>query len=151
MNSGSYSASELRTQQVSIRSDSQSDAPNFCCIAIYDIFQRLKKCLVAGFELITSNCQEFERGRIIGLKEAGGTNWRIARHMGLSDTAIRRCWQEWVNNCRFQRHDGSGRPRAQADREDRLIVKSAVTAPNSLLSSIRRAARIRVPTMTIHR
>ncbi|GFX15417.1 uncharacterized protein TNCV_3303461 [Trichonephila clavipes] len=71
--------------------------------------------------------------------------------MGLSDVTIRRCWQEWVNNFRFQRHDGSGRPRAKADREDRLIVKSAVTAPNLLLSTIRRAARTRVSTLTIHR
>ncbi|GFV14582.1 HTH_Tnp_Tc3_2 domain-containing protein [Trichonephila clavipes] len=59
---------------------------------------------------------EFERGRIIGLKE--------------------------------KRHEGSGRPRAAADREDRLIVKSAVTAPDSSLSTIRRATRTRVP---IHR
>ncbi|GFX82683.1 uncharacterized protein TNCV_1193581 [Trichonephila clavipes] len=35
---------------------------------------------------------EFERGRIIGLKEEGWANRRIARHMGRSDAAIRRCW-----------------------------------------------------------
>ncbi|GFT97166.1 hypothetical protein TNCV_3858241 [Trichonephila clavipes] len=34
---------------------------------------------------------EFERGRIIELKEGGWANWRIARHMGRSDGAIRRC------------------------------------------------------------
>ncbi|GFW32248.1 HTH_Tnp_Tc3_2 domain-containing protein [Trichonephila clavipes] len=50
---------------------------------------------------------EFERGHIIGLKEAGWANRRIARHMGRNDTAIRRCWKEWVNNGRFQRHVGS--------------------------------------------
>ncbi|GFU17282.1 uncharacterized protein TNCV_1854941 [Trichonephila clavipes] len=71
--------------------------------------------------------------------------------MGLSDAAIRKCLQEWVNNGRFQRHDCSGRFRAEADREDRLIVKSAVTAPNSLLSTIRRVARTRLSPMTIHR
>ncbi|GFT40434.1 hypothetical protein TNCV_1646361 [Trichonephila clavipes] len=32
---------------------------------------------------------EFERGRIIGLEEAGWANRRIARHMGRSDAAIR--------------------------------------------------------------
>ncbi|GFU98625.1 hypothetical protein TNCV_3654561 [Trichonephila clavipes] len=41
---------------------------------------------------------EFERGRIIEPKEAGWTNRRIAHHMGRSDVAIRRCWQEWVEN-----------------------------------------------------
>ncbi|GFT25615.1 hypothetical protein TNCV_1965321 [Trichonephila clavipes] len=44
---------------------------------------------------------------------AGYANWRIARLTGLNDAAIRRFWQEWVENGRFQRH-GSGRPRATA-------------------------------------
>ncbi|GFW28761.1 HTH_Tnp_Tc3_2 domain-containing protein [Trichonephila clavipes] len=39
---------------------------------------------------------EFEKGRIIGLKEAGWANQRIAPYMGRSNVAIRRCWQEWV-------------------------------------------------------
>lgn len=94
---------------------------------------------------------ELERGRIIGFKEAGWSNRRIARHMGRSDAAIRRCWQQWVDNGRVERRDGSGRPRATTDREDRLIVRAAVTAPDSSLSSIRRATRTRVTTMTIHR
>ncbi|GFW32849.1 HTH_Tnp_Tc3_2 domain-containing protein [Trichonephila clavipes] len=36
--------------------------------------------------------------------------------MGRRDAAIRRCWQEWVANGRFQRHDGNSCPRATADR-----------------------------------
>ncbi|GFX97086.1 HTH_Tnp_Tc3_2 domain-containing protein [Trichonephila clavipes] len=71
--------------------------------------------------------------------------------MDQSFTAIRRCWQDWVDNGRFQRHEGSGRSRAIADREDRLTVRSAVTAPDSSLSTVRRATRTRVSTMTIHR
>ncbi|GFS70039.1 HTH_Tnp_Tc3_2 domain-containing protein [Trichonephila clavipes] len=69
---------------------------------------------------------EFERGRIIGLKDGGWANRRIARHMGRSNAAIRRCWQEWVDNSRFQRHDGCGRPRDTADQENRLIVRSTI-------------------------
>ncbi|GFV14356.1 hypothetical protein TNCV_807881 [Trichonephila clavipes] len=38
-----------------------------------------------------------------------------------------------------------------ADREDRLIVKSAVTAPDSSLSTIRHAIHTRVSAMTFHR
>ncbi|GFV89451.1 HTH_Tnp_Tc3_2 domain-containing protein [Trichonephila clavipes] len=56
-----------------------------------------------------------------------------------------------VDDGRFQRHDGSGRPRATADREDRLTVISAVTAPDSSLSSIRHETRIGVSTITIHK
>ncbi|GFS56807.1 HTH_Tnp_Tc3_2 domain-containing protein [Trichonephila clavipes] len=71
--------------------------------------------------------------------------------MGRSDAAIRRCWQECVDSGRFQHHDDSGRHRATADREDRLTVRSAVTAPDSSLSTIRRVTRTCVSIMTIHR
>ncbi|GFY11559.1 HTH_Tnp_Tc3_2 domain-containing protein [Trichonephila clavipes] len=74
---------------------------------------------------------EFERGRIIGLKEAGWVNRRIAR----SDAAIRGRWQEWLEDGRFQVHEGSGRPWATADWEEKLIVRSAVTASDSSLST----------------
>ncbi|GFX61079.1 HTH_Tnp_Tc3_2 domain-containing protein [Trichonephila clavipes] len=95
---------------------------------------------------------EFEKGLIIGLKEASRANRRIARHMGRSDAAIRRCWQEWLDNGRFQCHDGSGQPRATADREDRLIVRSAVTISDSSLSTVSQATtRTRVCNTTIHR
>ncbi|GFW84345.1 HTH_Tnp_Tc3_2 domain-containing protein [Trichonephila clavipes] len=94
---------------------------------------------------------EFERGRIIGRKEGGWANWRTACQMGQSDAAIRRCWQELVGYGRFQRHDGSGRPRATADQESILITRSGVTALDSSLSTIRRTTRTRVSTMNIHR
>ncbi|GFW84810.1 uncharacterized protein TNCV_680981 [Trichonephila clavipes] len=38
---------------------------------------------------------KFERGRIIGFKEVDWANRRIACHMGRTEAAIRRCWQEW--------------------------------------------------------
>ncbi|GFV71070.1 hypothetical protein TNCV_3703921 [Trichonephila clavipes] len=77
MNSGSYSASVLCTQQMSIRNDSQTDDQNFCCIAIKDIFQRLKNAsprASSSFKL-----SELERGHIIALKEVDLANWRIAQ------------------------------------------------------------------------
>ncbi|GFV36471.1 HTH_Tnp_Tc3_2 domain-containing protein [Trichonephila clavipes] len=94
---------------------------------------------------------EIERSRIIELKEVGLANRRIVRHLGRSDAANRRYWQEWVENGRFQGHDGSGRPRATEDRKDRLIVRSDVTAFNSSSSTIRGTTSTRGPTMTIHR
>ncbi|GFW20546.1 HTH_Tnp_Tc3_2 domain-containing protein [Trichonephila clavipes] len=104
----------------------------------------------SGIRAHYKQLSEFERDRIIGLKDAGWANWRIARHMSRSDVAIRKCWQEWVDNGRFQRRDGSGRPKATADREDRLTVRSTVIALDSSLSAIRRATRTPVSTMTIH-
>ncbi|GFV47847.1 hypothetical protein TNCV_2369411 [Trichonephila clavipes] len=46
--------------------------------------------------------------------------------MGRSGTTIRRGWQEWVDNGRLQHHDGSGRLRATADREDRWMMFSNI-------------------------
>ncbi|GFW95848.1 DUF4817 domain-containing protein [Trichonephila clavipes] len=51
--------------------------------------------------------------------------------MGQREEAIKRCWQEWVHSGKFQRHDSSGRPRATADRKDRLIVRLVITALDS--------------------
>ncbi|GFX90893.1 HTH_Tnp_Tc3_2 domain-containing protein [Trichonephila clavipes] len=56
-----------------------------------------------------------------------------------------------MDNGRFQRHDGSGQPRATTDRENKLIVRSTVTAPDSSLSTVGRATRTRVSNITIHR
>ncbi|UYV83849.1 hypothetical protein LAZ67_X000408 [Cordylochernes scorpioides] len=94
---------------------------------------------------------EFETSRAIGLKEAGWSNRLIARHLCRSDAAIRRCWQKWVNNGRMQRQDGSGRSRAKAELEDRAIVRMAVAAPESTLSTIQRVIGTQVPKMAINR
>ncbi|GFT64895.1 HTH_Tnp_Tc3_2 domain-containing protein [Trichonephila clavipes] len=109
---------------------------------------KMPRCRIRAYY---EQLSELKRGCITGLKEAGWTNWRIARRMDRSNVVFRRCWQEWVDNGRFQSNDGSGRPRATTDRKDRLIVRSAVTAPDSSLSNVRRATRTQVSTMTIHR
>ncbi|GFV79664.1 hypothetical protein TNCV_1724891 [Trichonephila clavipes] len=77
MNSCSYSASELRTQQESIRSHSQFECQNVCCIAIEYTFQRLKNgwCRIQAY---TNNCQSV-KWVVFGLKEAGWANQRITR------------------------------------------------------------------------
>ncbi|UYV81341.1 Transposase [Cordylochernes scorpioides] len=94
---------------------------------------------------------EFETGRAIVLKEAGWSNRLIARHLCRSDAAIRRRWQKWVNNGSMQRQDGSGRPRETTEREDRAIVRMAVAAPESTLSTIQRVTGTQVSKMTINR
>ncbi|GFW65240.1 hypothetical protein TNCV_395061 [Trichonephila clavipes] len=59
--------------------------------------------------------------------------------------------QERVKIGRFLCHDGSGQHKATSDREDILTVRSAVTAFDSLLSTIKHAKRSPVFTMIIHR
>ncbi|GFT35828.1 HTH_38 domain-containing protein [Trichonephila clavipes] len=81
---------------------------------------------------------DFDRGRIIGLKEAGWSNRRIGRHLGRSDMVVARCWQQWITEGRVYRRGGSGRPRNTNDREDRAIRRVATSAPTTSLASIQR-------------
>ncbi|GFX31726.1 HTH_38 domain-containing protein [Trichonephila clavipes] len=81
---------------------------------------------------------DFDRGRIIGLREAGWSNRRIGRHLGRSDMVVARCWQQWITEGRVYRHGGSGRPRNTNDREDRAIRRVATSAPTTPLASIQR-------------
>ncbi|PRD27352.1 UNVERIFIED_CONTAM: hypothetical protein NCL1_35588 [Trichonephila clavipes] len=94
---------------------------------------------------------EFEIGRFIELKEEGWANLRIARHLGQSDAAIIRCWQEWVDKGSFQCHDGSDRSRVTKDRKGILTVRSAITEPDSSISTTRRVTRTLVSFISIHR
>ncbi|KFM74451.1 Transposable element Tcb2 transposase, partial [Stegodyphus mimosarum] len=86
-----------------------------------------------------------------GGSEAGWPYWRIARHLSRSDATIKRCWQEWVNHGRTQCQEGSGRLRETTEREDRAMVRVALTAPDASLSSIVRATSASVTARTIHR
>ncbi|GFV20852.1 transposable element Tc1 transposase [Trichonephila clavipes] len=81
---------------------------------------------------------DFDRGRIIGLREAGWSNRRIGRHLGRSDMIVTRCWQQWITEGRVYRRGGSGRPRNTNDREDRTIRRVATSAPTTSLASIQR-------------
>ncbi|GFX24107.1 hypothetical protein TNCV_2436001 [Trichonephila clavipes] len=38
---------------------------------------------------------EFDKGRIIGMMEAGWSPRRVARQLGRSDSVVRRCWDQW--------------------------------------------------------
>ncbi|GFU89007.1 transposable element Tcb1 transposase [Trichonephila clavipes] len=49
---------------------------------------------------------DFDRGRIIGLREAGWSNRRIGRHLGRSDMVVARCWQQWITEGRVYRRRG---------------------------------------------
>lgn len=79
---------------------------------------------------------EFERGRIIGMMEAGLSARRVASHLGRSDSTVRRCWDQWIRERSHTRRPGSGRPRQTNSREDRHIIRHARVAPTSSLSTI---------------
>ena len=81
---------------------------------------------------------DFERGRIVGLREAGWSNRRIGCHIGRSDMVVARCWQQWITEGSVYRREGSGRPRIINVCQDRAIIIAATSAPTTSLESIRR-------------
>ncbi|GFT06528.1 uncharacterized protein TNCV_3356491 [Trichonephila clavipes] len=46
---------------------------------------------------------QFERGRIIGIMEAGWSARRVARQSGRSDCVVRRCWDQGIREMSFTR------------------------------------------------
>ncbi|GFX82709.1 transposable element Tc1 transposase [Trichonephila clavipes] len=58
------------------------------------------------------------------MKEAGSANRRIVRHTCRSDVAIKRYWQERVDNSRFQRHDVPITPTHSRARLQRCLARS---------------------------
>ncbi|GFW74020.1 uncharacterized protein TNCV_545441 [Trichonephila clavipes] len=61
--------------------------------------------------------------------------WKIFHLIAVALTLLNRFGSRATNS--VKRHNGSGQPKAVADWEDRLITRSAVTAPDSSLSTIR--------------
>ena len=62
--------------------------------------------------------QPFERGRIVGLLEAGWTYRRIAKHVAHNVSVICRCFQQWSVEHSHTRRPGSGRPRSKYAHQD---------------------------------
>ncbi|GFU08916.1 transposable element Tcb2 transposase [Trichonephila clavipes] len=79
---------------------------------------------------------QFERGRIIGLMEAGWSARRVARELGRSVCVVRRYWDQWIREMSFTRRSGSGQPRQTSRREDRHIVRNAREQPTASLAAI---------------
>ncbi|GFV01378.1 transposable element Tcb2 transposase [Trichonephila clavipes] len=79
---------------------------------------------------------QFERGRIIGMMEAGLSVRRVARQLGRSDCVVRRCWDQWIREMSFTRKPGSGHIRQTSRQEDRPIVRNARVQPTVSSSAI---------------
>jgi hypothetical protein len=79
----------------------------------------------------------FERGRIVGLREAGWSYRRIAAHIGHDATSVMRCWRRWVDEASHSRRPTSGRPRSTDARTDRRIVRAALADLTATCAVIR--------------
>ena len=81
--------------------------------------------------------QPFERGRIVGLREAGWTYRRIVVHVGHYLSVMCRCFEQWSVEHSHIRRPGSGRPCSTDARQDRRIVRAAVAARTASRDEIR--------------
>ncbi|GFU94906.1 transposable element Tcb2 transposase [Trichonephila clavipes] len=79
---------------------------------------------------------QFERGRIIGMMEAGWSARRVTRQLGRSDCAVRWCWDQKIREMSFNGKPDSGRPRQTSRREDRHIKRNARVQPTASSPSI---------------
>lgn len=68
----------------------------------------------------------FERGRIVGLREAGLSFRDIANRVGRSVATIALCWRRWRENNEERRRPRPGRPRRTTGREDRALRLAAL-------------------------
>ncbi|GFT69363.1 uncharacterized protein TNCV_2142771 [Trichonephila clavipes] len=50
------------------------------------------RCFQRQYEQLS----QFERGRIIGMMEAGWSARRVTRQLGRSDCVLRTCWNQWI-------------------------------------------------------
>ncbi|GFW88633.1 retrovirus-related Pol polyprotein from transposon RE1 [Trichonephila clavipes] len=103
----------------------------------------------AEYVSLTEAAKEFiwlknlERGRIIGMMEAGWFARRVARQLGSSDCVVRKCWDQGIREMSFTRRPGSGRLRQTSHREDRHTVRNArvqATASSAAIQAQRHIA-----------
>ncbi|GFW63865.1 transposable element Tcb2 transposase [Trichonephila clavipes] len=87
--------------------------------------------LLRRFRRQYEQLSQFERGRIIGMMEAGWSARRVARQFGRSVCVMRRCWDQWIREMSFTRRPGSGRSRQTSRREDHHIVRNARVQPTA--------------------
>ncbi|GFY04160.1 transposable element Tc1 transposase [Trichonephila clavipes] len=84
---------------------------------------------------------DFDRGRIIGLREAGWSNRRIGRHLGRSDMVVARCWQQWITEGRVYRRGGAIK-RNHKETTDRSWLEEPTSAKTLPLTPHHRQCRL---------
>src|SRR5882724_6405271 len=93
---------------------------------------------------------EFERGRIIGMCEAGMTSRAVAERVGRDHTTVLRLWQQWQGEGTHTRRPGTRPPRRTTEREDRRISRMALSTRSATAAHIRTAITTRVTQRTIN-
>ena len=92
---------------------------------------------------------DFEKGRIIGLFEAGWEYGKICERVCRDYSTVKKICEKWMEERTYIRKPGSGAPRKTTSREDRRIVKIALADRKATTSQIRNEVTSRVTRQTI--
>ena len=92
---------------------------------------------------------EFERGRVIGLREGGLSYRDIAARLGRNVSTVHACWRQWSREGTMSRRPGSGGTRATTEREDRRIRRMAVAHRTASAAEITAAVGTTVTRRTV--
>ncbi|XP_071042100.1 uncharacterized protein [Parasteatoda tepidariorum] len=88
----------------------------------------------ARFQQLT----EFERGRIIDLREAGLSHRTVAARVQRNRSTVMRVWKQLTDECQTTRKSGSGPRNVTSARNDRHLVRMELTdrtAPSRQLAA----------------
>ncbi|GFU05251.1 transposable element Tcb1 transposase [Trichonephila clavipes] len=70
---------------------------------------------------------EFDRGRIVAYQDCGLSFGEIGSRVGRKQTTVMRIWDRWMQEGTSDRRGQSHPPQCTTSREDRQIVRMAVT------------------------
>jgi transposase len=93
---------------------------------------------------------DFEKGRIIGLFEAGWEYGKISEKVYRYYSTVKKICEQWKKEGTYIRKSGSGAPRKTTSREDRRIVKIALASRKATTSQIRKEVASRTTRQTIN-
>ncbi|GBO23934.1 hypothetical protein AVEN_88223-1 [Araneus ventricosus] len=80
---------------------------------------------------------EFERDRVVGLREGGFSFRDIAERFGRNVSTVHDSCQKWSREGTASRRPCSGRPRDTTEREDRCVRRMAVAHYTASAAEIR--------------
>lgn len=92
---------------------------------------------------------DFERGRLVGLREAGWSYRRIAEQIGREVSVVVRWWRRWSEQHCHTRRRGTGAHRRTDERTDRRVRRTALSSRTSTASQIRASVAPEVTVRTI--
>ncbi|GFX49685.1 transposable element Tcb2 transposase [Trichonephila clavipes] len=107
------------------------------CLSVLNRLQRAEVDIpLHRFRRQYEQLSQFERENIIGIMEAGWSARQVARQLGRSDCAIRRCWDQWIRDMSLTGRPGSGHSLQISRREERRIVRNARVQPTASSTAI---------------